>query len=203
MRGRLFALRKVLLGNTRKSVSLELGIRERTLARWWHRYEASGAEGLLKKPKPGRPRKKYLRGRQAGKILSLRRKYGWGAEVLQAHAKKMFGIEASLYGERPRKSFCYLLTGVQVRMAARRSKSSAVLASGASLRQISHRRPGNEYSIIYAKLNKRRPAETQQDHPRRCPPYPPRKLHRHPASQAKIREAAGAHFPKPVLKQEP
>lgn len=100
VRGRLFALRKILLGSTQKSVSLELGLCERTLARWMLRYEAGGAEGLLKKPKPGRPRKKYLRGRQAGKILHLRHKYGWGAEVLQAHAKKLFGIEASLYSIR-------------------------------------------------------------------------------------------------------
>jgi len=100
VRGRLFALRKILLGGTQKSVALEIGSCERTLARWWDRYEAGGAEGLLRKPKPGRPRKKYLRGRQSAKILSLRHKYGWGAEVLQAHAKKMFGIDASLYAIR-------------------------------------------------------------------------------------------------------
>ena len=100
VRGRLFALRKMLLGGTQKSVSLELGLSERTLSRWSKRYEAGGAEGLQVKAKPGRPRKKYLRGRQAGKILSLRHKYGWGAEVLQAHAKKMFGIEVSLYAIR-------------------------------------------------------------------------------------------------------
>jgi transposase len=100
VRGRLFALRKVLLGDTQKSVSLELGLCERTLSRWNKRYEAGGAEGLLVKAKPGRPRRKWLRGKQAGKILALRRKYGWGAEVLQAHARKMFGIEVSLYAIR-------------------------------------------------------------------------------------------------------
>lgn len=100
VRGRLFALRKILLGSTQKSVSLEMGLCERTLARWSKRYEADGAEGLRVKAKSGRPRKKWLRGRQAGKILALRRKYGWGPEVLQAHAKKMFGIEVSLYSIR-------------------------------------------------------------------------------------------------------
>lgn len=99
-RGRLFALRKTLLGETQKSVALELGLCERTLLRWKQRYEAGGAEGLLAKAKPGRPRKKWLRGKQASKILALRRKYGWGAEVLQAHAKKMFGISVSLYSIR-------------------------------------------------------------------------------------------------------
>ena len=100
MRGRLFALRKILLGGTQKSVSLELGVCERTLARWGKRYETGGAEELRIKAKSGRPRKKWLRGKQAGKILALRRKYGWGAEVLQAHAKKMYGISVSLYAIR-------------------------------------------------------------------------------------------------------
>lgn len=100
VRGRLFALRKMALGSTQKSVSLELGVCERTLGRWSKRYEAGGAEELRVKAKPGRPRKKWLRGKQAAKILALRHKYGWGAEVLQAHAKKMFGIEVSLYAIR-------------------------------------------------------------------------------------------------------
>ncbi len=100
VRGRLFALRKILLGSTQKSVSLELGLCERTLARWMKRYEAGGAEELRVKAKPGRPRKKWLRGKQASKILALRRKYGWGPEVLQAHALKMFGFKVSLYAVR-------------------------------------------------------------------------------------------------------
>ena len=100
VRGRLFALRKILLGSSRKSVALELGRDERTIARWRKRYEASGAEGLRVKVKSGRPKKKWLRGKNAGKVLALRRKYGWGAEVLQAHAKKMYGISISLYAIR-------------------------------------------------------------------------------------------------------
>ena len=118
VRGRLFALRKMLLGSTQKSVSLELGLCERTLARWSKLYEAGGAEGLRVKAKPGRPRKKWLRGKQAGKILALRRKYGWGAEVLQAHAKKIFGFEISLYSIRQ------LLKRKQLTKKVRRKKKN-------------------------------------------------------------------------------
>ena len=100
VRGRLFALRKILLGDTQKSVALELGIDERTIARWRKRYRAEGAEGLRIKAKSGRPKRKWLRGKNAGKILALRRKYGWGAEVLQAHAKKIYRISVSLYEVR-------------------------------------------------------------------------------------------------------
>lgn len=100
VRGRLFALRKMLLGSTQKSVSLELGLCERTLARWSERYEAEGAEGLRVKPKSGRPRKKWVRGKTAGKVLALRRKYGWGAEVIVAHMPKIYGITVSLYDVR-------------------------------------------------------------------------------------------------------
>jgi transposase len=118
VRGRLFALRKILLGATQKSVALEIGTCERTLARWSRRYEAGGAEGLLVKTKSGRPREKWLRGRQAAKILGLRRKYGWGAEVLQAHAKKMFGFEVSLYSIRQ------LLKRKKLTRPARRKKKN-------------------------------------------------------------------------------
>ena len=100
VRGRLFALRKIVLGDTQKSVALELGLDVRTIARWSRRYETGGADELQVKAKSGRPRKKWLRGKNAGKILALRRKYGWGAEVLQAHAKKMYGISISLYAIR-------------------------------------------------------------------------------------------------------
>jgi transposase len=118
VRGRLFALRKILLGQSQKSVALEIGKAERTLDRWGKRYEAEGAEGLRNRPKPGRPRKKWLRGKQAGKILALRRKYGWGAEVLKAHAKKMFGIDASLYSIRQ------LLKRKKLTRAVRRKRKS-------------------------------------------------------------------------------
>jgi len=43
IRGRLFALRKLILGATVKSVSLELGISERTLQRWKKSYLKEGS----------------------------------------------------------------------------------------------------------------------------------------------------------------
>ncbi len=58
------------------------------------------AEGLPKKPKQGKPRKKWLRGKRAGKVLAMRRKYGWEAKVVVAHMKKFHGITDTPYEVR-------------------------------------------------------------------------------------------------------
>jgi transposase InsO family protein len=95
VRAKLFALRKLCLGATQKSVALELGIAERTIARWLACYRKSGAIGLKRQRIPGRPQSKWLRGWQAKKVLLLRRKFQWGPEVLAVHMKKLFGITVS------------------------------------------------------------------------------------------------------------
>src|SRR3989344_4041157 len=97
VRERLFALRSLLMGRSKKSLSLEFGVCERTLSRWERRYQVGGAGALHVKSKSGRPKARWLRGKVAARVLQLRRHYGWGAEVLQAHVFKLFGIKASLY----------------------------------------------------------------------------------------------------------
>lgn len=131
VRRRLFALRKVALGETQKSVALELGLVERTLIRWKKRYEEAGAVGLIDKARPGRPRKKWLRGKQAKKILALRRKYGWGAEVLQAHAEKMYGIKASLYAIRGLLKRKQLVKRVRRKKKSKHTKKVKIFHPGA------------------------------------------------------------------------
>jgi transposase len=95
VRGRLFALRKLCLGATQKSVGLELGISERTVLRWKLKYEKHGPSALENGKRCGRPRKKWLRGKQAQKVLAMRRKYQWGPEVIVAHMWKLEGIVVS------------------------------------------------------------------------------------------------------------
>ena len=95
VRFRLLVLLDLVTGVSFKRVSLKYGISDRTLARWKSRYVNAGAPGLLEKPKSGRPRsRKWLRGKVAGKVLFLRKRYGWGAEVIAAHLEKLYGIRA-------------------------------------------------------------------------------------------------------------
>ena len=95
VRERLFILRSLEMGRSKKSLSLELGICERTLSRWQKRYRVGGAKALHVKSKSGRPKTMWLRGKVAARIIQLRNRYGWGAEVLAAHAEKIFGISVS------------------------------------------------------------------------------------------------------------
>ena len=97
VRERLFALRSLALGRSKKSLALELGICERTLSRWEKRYQVGGTEALQARKKSGRPKSRWLRGKVAARVLQWRHRYGWGAEVLQAHVFKIFGIKDSLY----------------------------------------------------------------------------------------------------------
>lgn len=131
VRKRLFALRKLAKGETQKSVVLELGLVERTLIRWKRRYEAGGAAALIDKARPGRPRKKWLRGKQAKKILALRRKYGWGAEVLKAHAEKMYGIRTSLYAVRGLLKRKQLVKRVRRKKKSKHTKKVKIFHPGA------------------------------------------------------------------------
>jgi hypothetical protein len=67
-----------------ESVGARLGISGRTLRRWRHTYLSRGAPGLQSRPIPGRPAH-ALRGWTVRMILDWRARYGWGAEVIQAH----------------------------------------------------------------------------------------------------------------------
>lgn len=97
VRERLFSLRSLAKGRSKRSLALELGVCERTLSRWEKCYLAGGARALQVKSKSGRPKARWLRGKVAARVLQLRERYGWGAEVLQAHVFKLFGIRATLY----------------------------------------------------------------------------------------------------------
>lgn len=73
---------------------LKLGVSGRTLRRWAAAYASGGVAALLPKPIRGRP-PKAIRGRLAKLILNYRKRYGWGAEVLQAHLLHDHGIALS------------------------------------------------------------------------------------------------------------
>jgi len=57
-------------------------------------YERGGFEALILKKACGR-KAKMIRGHTAQKIMSIRKFYNWGAEVIQAHLKFDYKIELS------------------------------------------------------------------------------------------------------------
>lgn len=75
-------------------VAAEFRVSSRTLCRWKRRWEEDGAKGVVPKVSPGRKRKP-ISGFIAKKIMEYRKKYRWGAEVIQAHLKYDYGLEIS------------------------------------------------------------------------------------------------------------
>lgn len=73
---------------------LKLGVSGRSLRRWARAYAQGGVKALLPRPIRGRPAR-VIRGRLAKLILNYRKRYGWGAEVLQAHLLLDHGIALS------------------------------------------------------------------------------------------------------------
>jgi transposase len=67
-------------------VAAEFGKSSRTVYRWKESWDESGVKGLLPKASPGR-KKSPISGFIAKKIIEFRKKYNWGAEVIQAHLK--------------------------------------------------------------------------------------------------------------------
>jgi len=67
-----------------EGVGARLGISGRTLRRWQRTYLRAGAGALRGKSIPGRPARP-LRGWTVHLILKWRARFGWGAEVIQAH----------------------------------------------------------------------------------------------------------------------
>ncbi len=55
MRGRIVAIRHLRLGHTVPEASNALGMSERQLRNWVHRYNAEGVAGLRDRPRPGQP----------------------------------------------------------------------------------------------------------------------------------------------------
>lgn len=97
IRRKLFVLFEWAENQSQKKTALKHGLHPRTLKRWMDRYQQHGAKGLCTKPKPGRPKKNWIRGKVARRILNLRDKYQWGAEVICAHLDKWYGIKVSQY----------------------------------------------------------------------------------------------------------
>ena len=55
MRARILAIRYLRLGHTVPEAANALGMSERQLRTWVHRYNAEGIEGLRDRPRPGQP----------------------------------------------------------------------------------------------------------------------------------------------------
>lgn len=55
VRGRIIAVRYLRLGHTVPEASKALGMSERQLRNWVHRYNAEGVAGLRDRPRPGQP----------------------------------------------------------------------------------------------------------------------------------------------------
>jgi len=75
-------------------VAAEFGKTVRTIFRWKKSWDEAGIKGLVPKVSPGR-KKRPVNGFTAKKIREYRKKYNWGAEVMQAHLKLDFGQKIS------------------------------------------------------------------------------------------------------------
>lgn len=91
---RLLALIELAKGRRAELVALDFEASERTLYRWQRAYRQGGVEALEPGRSPGR-RPKYIRGVTANRIREYRRRYGWGAEVIQAHLEHDHGTRLS------------------------------------------------------------------------------------------------------------
>lgn len=77
-------------------VASRLGMSGRTLRRYARAYRLNGVRGLFPRPIRGR-RAIALRGRLAQRVLGWRRRYNWGAEVIQAHLLHDHGLRLGRY----------------------------------------------------------------------------------------------------------
>ena len=75
-------------------VAAEFGKVSRSIRRWKDGWEESGIRGLVPKVSTGR-RKRPVSGFTAKKIREFRKKYNWGAEVIEAHLRLDFGQKIS------------------------------------------------------------------------------------------------------------
>lgn len=93
VRLRLLALYKLASGEKAQRIALELGVVPETVGRWKEKFVSGGGAALADRPRPGRPRTVWLRGKLAEKVISFRKTLGWGAETIAAHLKAEDGIE--------------------------------------------------------------------------------------------------------------
>lgn len=84
--------RSALRARDFEGVGARFGHSGRSVQRWLAAYLCRGAAGLVAKKARGR-RPTPIRGHARALILRYRRKYGWGARVIQVHLKAWDGIE--------------------------------------------------------------------------------------------------------------
>lgn len=77
-------------------IGTKLGVSGRSVLRWKKAYETGGVNALLPRPIRGRPAKS-IRGHLAQRIFEWRKRYNWGAEVIQAHLLHDHGVKLSRY----------------------------------------------------------------------------------------------------------
>jgi transposase len=75
-------------------VAAEFGKSARTVHRWKKAWEEKGVNGVVPRVSPGRKRKP-ISGFIAKKTIEFRKKYRWGAEVIQAHLRYDYGLKLS------------------------------------------------------------------------------------------------------------
>ena len=77
IRRKLFLLYEWAQSRSQKRTALKHGVHPRTLQRWLIRYQECGPEGLSSKARSGRPKKDWIRGRLAQRVIELRKTYQW------------------------------------------------------------------------------------------------------------------------------
>lgn len=77
-------------------VGARFGYSGRSVQRWLLAYLRQGAQGLIAKKAPGR-RRRPIRGRARQLILRYRKRYGWGARVIQVHLRAWHDLEIGLH----------------------------------------------------------------------------------------------------------
>jgi len=56
VRQRILAIRLLVMGQTVPQAALAVGLKERQVRNWVHRFQAEGLEGLRDRPRPGQPK---------------------------------------------------------------------------------------------------------------------------------------------------
>lgn len=93
-----YSKKTFIVGKKHEVDSLLVALKKdiRTLRRWKADYLKSRLKGITVKKYPGR-KANWIRGSLARRIKKMRKRYRWGAEVINVQLKKEYNIEASKY----------------------------------------------------------------------------------------------------------
>ena len=100
VRQRILAIRLVVMGQTVPQAAPGVGLKERQVRNWVHRFAAQGLEGLRDRPRPGQPKHLPARSEEAFKARIRRPRGGVilrGADV-QRLLKEEFRVQYSSSG---------------------------------------------------------------------------------------------------------